>query len=164
MLFPFSNRISTFRFLGFLGPFCFWIFLLGLIAPFPFYSTFDVATTIVELQQLHRNSSVIKGIITYNLFLLKFEMNLKNVESNPWHDLMNVCFLRVIPPCIWCMNPRKNPTKSWVEWERGYQAQRENQEMKWAQNAKEPRSTYSIWEWKYPWKCINQVYLESLKG
>ena len=31
-------------------------------------------------------------------------------ESNPWHDLMNVCFLRVILPYIWCMNPRKNPT------------------------------------------------------
>ena len=49
---------------GLLGPFHFWIFPLGLIALFPFYSTFDVATTIVELQQLHRNASVIKGIIT----------------------------------------------------------------------------------------------------
>ena len=26
----------------------------------------------------------------YELFL--------NFESNPWHDLMNACFLRVIPP------------------------------------------------------------------
>ena len=82
MLFPFSNGINTFGFLGLLGPLCFWIFPLGLIAPFPFYSTFDVATTIVELQQLHRTSSVIKGIITCNLFLLKFVMNLKNDESN----------------------------------------------------------------------------------
>ena len=36
-----------------------------------------------------------------------------NFESNPWHDLMNVYFLRVIPPCILCMNPRK--TQQWYQ-------------------------------------------------
>ena len=82
VFFPFSNGISTFGFLGLLGPLRFWIFSLGSISLFPFYSTFDVATTIVELQQLHIKSSVIKGIVTYNLFLLKFIMNLKNDESN----------------------------------------------------------------------------------
>ena len=46
----------------------------------------------------------------------------------------------------------------------GYQAQREYPEMKWAQKAKEPKSIYSIKEWKEHWKRINQVYLESLKG
>ena len=54
--------------------------------------------------------------------------------------------------------------KSWVERERGYQAQREYPETKWAQKAKEPKSIYSIREWKEHWKRINQVYLESLKG
>ena len=54
--------------------------------------------------------------------------------------------------------------KSWVERERGYQAQREYPETKWAQKAKEPKSTYSIREWKEHWKRINQVYLKSLKG
>ena len=52
--------------------------------------------------------------------------------------------------------------KRWVE--KGYQAQREYPEMKWAQKAKEPKSIYSIREWKEHWKRINQVYLESLKG
>ena len=54
--------------------------------------------------------------------------------------------------------------KSWVQRERGYQAQREYPEMIWAQRAKEPKGTYSIKEWKEHWKHINQVYLESLKG
>ena len=38
--------------------------------------------------------------------------------------------------------------ESWVEREKGYQAQREYPETKWAQKAKEPKSTYSIREWK----------------
>ena len=38
--------------------------------------------------------------------------------------------------------------KSWVERERGYEAQRKYPETKWAQWAKEPKSTYSIREWK----------------
>ena len=54
--------------------------------------------------------------------------------------------------------------KSRVKREMGYQAQREYPETKWAQKAKEPKSIYSIREWKEYWKRINQVYLESLKG
>ena len=77
VLFPFSNGINTFGFLGPMDPLHFCIFPLGSIAPFPFYSIFDVATTIVELQQLYRNSSIIKGIISCNLFLLKFLMSFK---------------------------------------------------------------------------------------
>ena len=55
-------------------------------------------------------------------------------------------------------------SKSWVEREMGYQAQREYPKMKWGQKAKEPKSIYSIREWKEHWNRINQVYLELLNG
>ena len=45
-----------------------------------------------------------------------------------------------------------------------YQALREYPETKWAEKAKEPKSTYSIREWKEHWKRINKVLLESLKS
>ena len=61
----------------------------GLHSPFSFLLNFDVATTIMELQQLHKNSSVIKGIVTCNLFLLKFLMTLKYDESNEWDQIFS---------------------------------------------------------------------------
>ena len=36
--------------------------------------------------------------------------------------------------------------------------------MKWAQKAKEPKGTYPLENGYSTEKCINQVYLESLKG
>ena len=109
---------------------------MGLIAPFPFYSTFDVATTIVELQQLHINSSVIKGIVTCNLFLLKFVMNLKNKLQVTIPLMTERVYVQLLQYHNGC-----GYIKSWVERESGYEAQREYPEIKWAQKAKEPKST-----------------------